>query len=96
MNIINYIYTELCKMKKIKLYNKPDLPVLSFNINNDSSENIASYLNKNNICVRAGLHCAPLAHKKFKTEDRGTVRISASYFNTMNEAKYFVKAVDKY
>ena len=50
-----------------------------------SSEEIANYLSKNNIAVRAGLHCAPLAHKQLKTLNRGAVRISPCVFNTKND-----------
>lgn len=56
-------------------------PVISFNIKGFSSDEIGDYLNKNNIAVRTGLHCSPLAHKQIGTFERGTVRISPSLFN---------------
>ena len=37
------------------------------------------------ICVRAGLHCAPLAHESAGTLETGTVRLSISAFNTARE-----------
>lgn len=94
MNIINYIYNELSKMNNSILYNKPDLPVLSFNIKNKSSDEVGDYLNKYNVCVRSGLHCSPLAHKKFNTIEKGTVRVSVSYFNTIEEARQFVYLIN--
>ncbi len=39
-------------------------------------EEFAAALGKRGICVRAGLHCAPLAHESAGTLDTGTVRIS--------------------
>lgn len=39
-------------------------------------EELAEQLGKRGICVRAGLHCAPLAHESAGTLDTGTVRIS--------------------
>ena len=39
-------------------------------------EEIAAYLGKRGIAVRAGLHCAPLAHESAGTLERGTVRVS--------------------
>ncbi|MDO5478945.1 MAG: aminotransferase class V-fold PLP-dependent enzyme, partial [Clostridia bacterium] len=39
------------------------------------------------ICVRAGLHCAPLAHKTLGTFDTGTVRFSPGPFTTKPEIK---------
>jgi len=46
------------------------------------------------ISTRAGLHCAPPAHRHFKTLDRGgTVRFSVSYFTTAEQIDYALKAV---
>ena len=39
-------------------------------------EEIAAYLSKRGIAVRAGLHCAPLAHESAGTIPAGTVRVS--------------------
>ena len=74
-------------MPEIKLYTpRPDaeftLPVLSFNIDGLSSEETALRLSKRGIAVRAGLHCAPLAHESMGTLDTGAVRISPSVFTS--------------
>jgi cysteine desulfurase / selenocysteine lyase len=46
------------------------------------------------VSSRAGLHCAPTAHRHFGTYDRGgTVRFSVGYFTTDEEADYAVAAV---
>lgn len=46
------------------------------------------------ISTRAGLHCAPTAHRHFATLARGgTVRFSVSWFNTEQQAQYAVQAV---
>ena len=42
-------------------------------------EEFAQALAKRGIAVRAGLHCAPLAHQSAGTVDTGTVRISFGY-----------------
>lgn len=65
---------------------------LLFNVKDINSDTVADMLNSDNICVRAGLHCSPLVHKKLKTE-KGGVRISFSYFNTMSELEYFYKSI---
>ena len=53
-------------------------------------------LNKNfDILVRAGLHCAPLAHKALGTFPEGTIRLSMGYFNTQEEVETVVKAVQR-
>ncbi len=45
------------------------------------------------ICVRSGLHCAPLAHKSLGTYPAGTVRFSFGYYNTMRDVKQAADAV---
>lgn len=47
-----------------------------------SSDNIGQVLNDNNIAVRTGLHCAPMAHRFLGTFPAGTVRFSVGYLNT--------------
>ncbi len=39
-------------------------------------EEIARALSRRGVAVRAGLHCAPLAHESAGTQERGTVRVS--------------------
>ena len=46
---------------------------------------VAAALAGEDICVRSGLHCAPLAHGSAGTLDTGTVRFSFSPFNTHGE-----------
>lgn len=47
------------------------------------------------IAVRAGLHCAPLAHKTIGTLESGTVRFSPGAFTTREQIKYASAAVLK-
>ncbi len=97
---IRMLYSRLSKMQKIKLYTEmPTLeyyaPVLSFNVDAKSSEEVASFLNKHSIAVRAGLHCAPLAHKCKNTLDIGTVRVSPSMFTRESDVDFLVKVLKK-
>ena len=55
-------------------------PVVSFNINGIAPEDAAERLSERGYCLRAGLHCSPLAHKTLGTEE-GTVRFAPSVFN---------------
>lgn len=48
-------------------------------------EMVGEKLAEHGIAVRAGLHCAPLAHHSAGTEDTGTIRLSFSAFNTPEE-----------
>ena len=54
--------------------------VLSLRFPSIDSESAAQRLAERGICVRAGLHCAPLAHESAGTLETGTVRLSLSPF----------------
>ena len=60
-----------------------------------SCEELAEQLDKAGIAVRAGLHCAPLAHDTAGTLGTGTVRFSLSPFNTPIEMEKAAEAVKK-
>ena len=57
-------------------------PLLSFNLSGLNSIEVANELNRYSVAVRAGLHCAPFAHKRLGTIDCGTVRIAPSAFTS--------------
>ena len=69
--------------------------VLSFQVQNVDCETAAQALDAAGFAVRAGLHCAPLAHKSADTIHAGTVRASFSVFNTDKEVDLFAAAVKK-
>ena len=45
------------------------------------------------IACRAGLHCAPWAHRTLGTIETGAVRLSPGFFNTITEVKSTVEAI---
>ncbi len=68
--------------------------VLSFTHRMLSPDFIAERLDRDGICVRAGLHCAPLAHRRIGTESAGgTVRVSFSVFSTENDIEAFYRSL---
>lgn len=70
-------------------------PVVSFNIIGEKPEQAAEVLDRYGFCLRAGLHCAPLAHHSIGTEN-GTVRFSPSAFNSQKEVDELVKIIKNY
>ena len=58
-------------------------------------EEIADYLGKRGIAVRAGLHCAPLAHESAGTIDQGTVRVSFGMDANDGQRRALVKALSE-
>ena len=67
--------------------------VISFSHRIFHPDHIAEALSDRDICVRAGYHCAPLAHASAGTDPRGTVRISFGVFNTRRELDTFYRAM---
>ena len=53
----------------------------SFRAGQMGCEELGEALARRGVAVRAGLHCAPLAHRFGGTEESGTVRVSFSAFN---------------
>nr|WP_325229240.1 aminotransferase class V-fold PLP-dependent enzyme [uncultured Oscillibacter sp.] len=67
--------------------------VLSLTAEGVDVENMGSALAERGIAVRAGIHCAPYAHRTVGTLNTGTVRISFSDFNTPEEVARLLRAV---
>ena len=65
--------------------------IVLFSVKGMTSEEVAARLDEVGICVRAGLHCAPLAHVTLGSE--GAVRASFGVFNTEGEAMAAANAV---
>ena len=63
--------------------------VLSFLAANRDCEEVGERLAQRGIAVRAGLQCAPPAHRTVGTLKSGTIRFSASVFNTMSQVDRF-------
>ena len=75
---------------------QPQAPVLSVNIRGNDSGEVAFLLDRiYKIAVRAGLHCAALAHRTLGTTKQGTVRFGLSYFNTAEEIRQAIKAMEE-
>ncbi len=69
--------------------------VLSFTVRDRDPEDIASRLAQEGVAVRAGLHCAPMAHESVGTAPSGTVRISVSDRNREQEIRQFLRICKK-
>lgn len=65
--------------------------LVSVRIPGTSSELLAQALASQDVCVRGGLHCAPLAHRSAQTDTTGTVRFSFSPYTTADELTQTVR-----
>ncbi len=83
--------------KKITIYRTTGVkyaPVVSFNIDGMPPEDVAEILSEKGYCLRAGLHCSPLAHKTLGTED-GTIRFAPSVFNNEQQVHGLTEEIKK-
>ncbi len=99
MKHILHIGSALSEMRNVELYTdltsgkKAYVPLLSFNVRGLHSEETAERLSKADIAVRAGLHCAPFAHKAYKTQSCGTVRICPSAFTGQKDVNSLLNSI---
>lgn len=87
----------LRRMPGVRVFALPGLHaqtgVLSFTVDGQEPEMIAGTLADQGIAVRAGFHCAPLAHKSAGTLKTGTVRASFSEANREEDVRRFLQAM---
>jgi cysteine desulfurase / selenocysteine lyase len=92
--LTGYLVRELKKQENIVIYNKaPGLPVVSFNITALGNDEVGFILAKvYQVITRTGLHCAPLVHDRIDG-GQGCIRVSFSYFNTIDECRRAADAI---
>ena len=79
-----YALSKLSLNPNIIVYNKnSEGGIITFNYKDVFAQDIAIYLNKYNICVRAGNHCAKILKEELKVKN--TCRISFYFYNTFEE-----------
>ena len=86
----SYLISKLEKIPYIQIINEEaDSGIVAFNVEDVFSQDVAYYLNKYNICVRAGNHCAKIL--KYSTGVKNTVRVSLYFYNTKEEIDSLVE-----
>lgn len=79
-----YLIDKLIQIPHIDILNlEADSSIVTFNVEGLFSEDVAYYLNKYNICVRAGNHCAKLTKDLLKVAN--SLRVSMYFYNTESE-----------
>jgi len=72
----------------------PHTGVLSFTVDGADNGELAARLDREHqICLRAGLHCAPAAHRRLGTFPNGTLRAGIGPFNTEADVDALVDAI---
>ncbi len=87
-----YLITKLKELDNIEIYNEHNVgSVVAFNIKNIFSQDTAIYLDKHNICVRAGNHCAKILNNVFNVNN--TCRVSLAFYNTKEEIDKLIEVL---
>lgn len=98
-SLMRHFADSISSQERLKLFLAPNVAdqtgVLSLECDGIDCEVLAEALGNCGICVRAGMHCAPLAHKSAGTLEEGTVRFSFSPFNTYAEVAQAEKVLKK-
>ena len=88
-----YAINKLKTVKDIIIYNEEsESGIITFNIKDIFAQDLAIYLNKYNICIRAGNHCAKILKDELKIKN--TCRISLYFYNTKEEIDFLVSVLN--
>lgn len=97
-SIKDYLLEYFNSDERIRLYGNPKssvskIPLFSFTVTDVHHEDLALLLDKMGIAARSGQMCAEPLMDRFGVT--GMLRISLAQYNTMEEAEYFVRCLDK-
>lgn len=83
---------------KVKIYRTDCeyVPIVAFNIGEENSQQVASYLSEKGYALRGGLQCAALTHNTLGTIDQGVVRFSPSVFNNKQQVSGLINVIRKF
>lgn len=89
-----YAAQRLADIPGVEVFSGPEQTgVVSFRVSGWDCEELGEALASRGIALRAGLHCAPLAHRTAGTLETGTVRFSPSVFNRRQEVDRLTREV---
>ena len=93
VDLKKYMIDKMSKLNNVVIYNKNiENGIVTFNIKGVFAQDVAAYLNKNNICVRVGNHCAKILSEVLGVKN--TCRASVYFYNTKEDVDKLVEALD--
>jgi cysteine desulfurase/selenocysteine lyase len=93
--LTNYAYDKIKANNDLLIYGdfKNQTSIISFNVDGVHFNDLAMLLDKKNIAIRTGHHCAQPFMKKFKIS--GNARMSFGIYNTKDDVDYFIKSLNE-
>jgi cysteine desulfurase family protein len=100
MKLAQIAFDALSKLKGVSLYWPKNtanrIPLFSFRAEGLGTAEIADRLDADfDIACRAGLHCAPQAHKELGTFPEGTIRFAPGLYTTSEDVDAFISAMSQ-
>ena len=92
LELKKYLIKRLKEIKEVKIYNENSQSgVVTINFEGIFPQDLSIYLDKYNICTRAGNHCAKILKDEFHVKN--TCRISLYFYNTKEEIDKLIFAL---
>ena len=92
LELKKYAVKRLKEIDNLEIYNEfSNSGIISFNYKDIFAQDLAIYLNKYNICVRSGSHCAKILNEELGIKN--TCRMSLYFYNTKEEIDYLIKVL---
>ena len=93
LDLRKYAVSKLKEIPNVIIYNEEsESSIITINYKDIFAQDLAIYLNKYKICVRAGNHCSKIL--KDELNIKNTVRISLSFYNTKEEIDKLITALN--
>ena len=87
-----YLLDKVKDISNITVYNKTsDSGILALNVDGVFAQDLSVFLNKYNVCVRAGNHCAKML--KDEMNIKNTVRVSMYFYNNFEDVDKLIEAL---
>lgn len=92
VNLRKYLISKLSNLSNIDIYNKnSEAGIVAFNVQDVFSQDTAIYLDRHNIYVRAGNHCAKILKEELGVKN--TCRISLAFYNSYEDVDKLINAL---
>ncbi len=95
-SLTSALYERLDSLTHFRLLSNEGFGIAAFVADGIPSSTVGDFLDARGICVRAGLHCAPLLHTFHGTDGSGAVRASLSYLTEKNALDRLYRALREF
>lgn len=92
LDLSNYAYDKLIKIKNVKIESRRGDNIILFNVLSSNSQDVSSYLGHKNIYVRSGFFCAQYLNNII---DQSLIRVSLHIYNNKDDINKFIKVLSE-